>query len=151
MSFLLLNTQWVCLPFFRVLDVRKFCGCVTSRVQLRPPLSRGNTSLGSRSNLRAHWHAWKPQPIYRMFHSMQTASFLGDLSISLRPSRFIYKAWVRAVDKLQTCPWRPWTAINLCMKLARFLRSWGTFNNYKMSESELYRNIDMDCRINNPV
>ena len=60
MSFLLLNTQWVCLPFFRVLDVRKFCGCVTSRVQLRPPLSRGNTSLGSRSNLRAHWHAWKP-------------------------------------------------------------------------------------------
>ena len=25
-------------------------------------------------------------------------------------------------------PCKPWTAINLCMKLARFLHSWGTFN-----------------------
>ena len=145
MAFLLLYTQWVCLHFFRVLDVRKFCGCVTSRVQLRPPLSRGNTSLGVRSNLRAHWHAWKPQPIYGMFHSRWSASNLGDLTTRHIRGSLMYEERDSGVAELQTYPWKPWTAINLCMKLARFLHSWGTFNNYMVNRATFVQQYSVKC------
>ena len=135
MSFFIFYTKWTRFHFFRVLYVRKFA--VVWRFgynSVRHSLAR--THLSGSAQICAHiGMLGNPQPIYRMFHSLWRASSPTTRSPRQTSESLMYEESDSGVAELQTYPWRPWLGINLCMKLARFLHSWGTFNNYLMDRA----------------
>ena len=82
MSFLLLYTQWMCLHFFRVLDVRKFAVVCRFGYNSVGRHSLAGTHLSGFARICAHIGICLETStnLYGMFHSRWSASSLGDLS-----------------------------------------------------------------------